>query len=615
MQPPLDQNVAGAGEQEYSDKTFGNQGKLPVVPLPNLQYTCATFMEWCSPLLTEEEKQQTQAAVDQFARPGGPGEKLHESLINYARQPEVKSWLDRFWETRYLGRRDEIALNANFFFMFPDQNISQVQRAVRIISQALHYKLELDQEKIPPLMQRGKPLCMNQNKWLFSATRIPGAPLDSLRSPYSKETPGPSKATHILVHHRGHIFRMDVIGPNGKPHSLDDIEKGIIAILGETAERLDEGECVGHLTTKRREHWVGVRQQLIDLAPENRASLDEIETALFSICLEDKDPEEQQEVTDTLLHGDSGNRWFDKALQFIILRNGSAGLNIEHCGLDGTTILNLIDAMSEFAPAEAMKKSGAEEQGQPAINPVTFNLDDNLKAEVLKARDDFQKLVHSTATSNFVFSEFGATKIKSLKVSPDAFAQLGYQLAHYLTRGKTGATYESIATRTYENGRTEAMRVITPEILSFVESCFNEDASDQDRITAFRAAANKHVERAKQCQAGQAPEQHLWEMLNIYNAEKEQLGITEDLPLFETPGWIKVRHDYLSTSSAPSNNIVYFGFGSTSSECIGIGYVLDADELRFYLSIPRQHEAELPVFAENLKTSFIKLAELLSEGE
>ncbi len=611
MKPPLDQNVAEAGEQEYSTKTFGNQDKLPVVPLPNLQYTCATFMEWCSPLLTEDEIQQTQAAVDQFSRAGGPGEKLHDSLINYARQPEVKSWLDRFWETRYLGRRDEIALNANFFFMFPDQNISQVQRAVRIISQALHYKLELDQENIPPLMQRGKPLCMNQNKWLFSATRIPGAPLDSLRSPYSKESPGPSKATHILVHHRGHIFRMDVIGQSGKPHSLDDIEKGIIAILGATAERLEESQCVGHLTTKRREHWVDVRQQLIDVASENKASLDEIETALFSICLEDIDPVEEQGVTDTLLHGDSGNRWFDKALQFIILRNGSAGLNIEHCGLDGTTILNLIDTMSSYAPAEVMQKSGAEEQGQPSINPVSFNLDDNLKAEVLKAKDDFQVLVNSTATSNFVFDAFGATTIKGLKVSPDAFAQLGYQLAHYRTRGKVGATYESIATRTYENGRTEAMRVITPEIFSFVETYFNENATKQEMVDSFRAAANKHVDRAKQCQAGQAPEQHLWEMLNIYIAEKEQLGITEDLPLFETPGWTKVRHDYLSTSSAPSNNIVYFGFGSTSSECIGIGYVLDADELRFYLSIPREHEAQLAIFAENLRVSFVELAELL----
>ena len=47
-----------------------------------------------------------------------------------------------------------------------------------------------------------------------------------------------------------------------------------------------------------------------------------------------------------------------------------------------------------------------------------------------------------------------------------------------------------------------------------------------------------------------------------------------------------MRDDYLSTSSAPSENIQYFGFGSTSSRCIGVAYVLLPDRFNLYLSTP-----------------------------
>ena len=193
-------------EQEFSPKTFEYQETLPAVPLPNLQYSCAAFMEWCSPILTEEEKEQTQVAINQLSRADGPGEKLHHDLLEYARSAGVKSWLDRFWETRYLGRRDTIALNANFFFMLENKPSNIIERASDIIQRALHYKLQLDQEKIPPVMQRGQALCMKQNKALFSESRIPGEVQDTVREAYSEAYPGPSQERHILVFHNGHMF-------------------------------------------------------------------------------------------------------------------------------------------------------------------------------------------------------------------------------------------------------------------------------------------------------------------------------------------------------------------------------------------------------------------------
>ena len=205
--------------------------------------------------------------------------------------------------------------------------------------------------------------------------------------------------------------------------------------------------------------------------------------------------------------------------------------------------------------------------------------------------------------------DFGADRAKQLRMSPDAFAQMAYQLAHHRAKGITGATYESIATRQYRNGRTEAMRVVTPEVLAFVAAMADPDASVDERRTALRAAAAKHVARAKECQAGDAPEQHLWELQLI----QKRRGVDEPPALYTSPGWLIMRDDYLSTSSAPSHNIQYFGFGSTSPQCIGIAYVLLPDRWNIYLSTPRHVAGEMYRFADELVRAVGELQDLLAE--
>ena len=73
-----------------------------------------------------------------------------------------------------------------------------------------------------------------------------------------------------------------------------------------------------------------------------------------------------------------------------------------------------------------------------------------------------------------------------------------------------------------------------------------------------------------------------------------------------------MRDDYLSTSSAPSVNIQYFGFGSTSPQCIGVAYVLLPDNLNIYLSTPRHVGGQMHAFLEELRDAVKELRELLT---
>lgn len=600
---------------DRSDRTFGNERRLPRVPLPTLAATCSQFLAWCAPLLTPGELSETEQAVAQFLAPDSSAHALQSALRAYDTDDGAPSWLSAFWADRYLGRRDRIALNANFFFRFADPEPAQDQltRAAGLISAALDHKLALDSESYPPVLQRGSAQTMAQHKFLFSATRIPGEERDSVRAPYCDDWPGPSTARHVLVTHRGQLFALDVLGAGGRPHPAAELREGLAAVLAQ-AEASDRSvESVGHLTTLARADWARRRAELIDADPGNAATLDVVETALFLICLDEAQPADQLGVCDQLLHGQAGNRWYDKAVSLIVTPRGESGINVEHCELDGTTILQFVDAMAESTVAEHEARSGAVTQGVPEPRAVRFSYDDELRDYIRAAAEDFTRAAADTATTTVSLTGFGQEQIKALKMSPDAFVQLAYQLAHRRSKGLLGSTYESIATRQFRAGRTEAMRVVTPEVVDFVAAMQDTDRDAEQRRDAFRRAADAHVARARRCQAGQAPEQHLWELELLARRRGAELGVSTRPALYDSPGWIQLREDYLSTSSAPSENITYFGFGATSSRCIGVAYVLLADRFHVYLSTPSGVREQMIAFAEELVAAIEELRQLLGE--
>ncbi|HBR95996.1 MAG TPA: carnitine O-acetyltransferase [Gammaproteobacteria bacterium] len=592
--------------------TFSSLGTLPRVPIPDLADTQTRFEHWCTPLLTPAELSETQAAIRAFFAPDGPAEILNRELHAYNERAEVYSWLDEFWPARYLGRRVPVSVNANFFFTLVDQDGTQLQRAANLIAATVRYKQQLDEEDLPVSKLRDQPLCMSQNKYLFSSTRIPGEQRDQARTPYSEAQPGPSQARHIVVIHQRQLFRLTVIDADNQACTPEQLAQALGAIQ-QASQAAADGESVGYLTTLPRTDWAGTYQAM-RASPVNAEALDTVEQALFCVCLDDAAPEDLQDASDRLLHGDGGNRWFDKSLSLIVFSNGVAGVNVEHCGLDGMTVVELIDFVHNPETHKAMTQSAAQ-PAPPTFAPLTWALNDDLRATVRDAQSAFQRLADNTATLSFSFDDFGVQHIKTLGVSPDAFCQIAFQLAHQRTKGLIGATYESIATRQFERGRTEAMRVVTPEIVAFVDAMADASTSEAERRECFYAAAEQHIQRVRACQGGQAPEQHLWQLQLIAQEKGAALGIDEDFALFHSPGWLKMRDDYLSTSSAPSENATVFGFGATSEQCIGTAYMVRRSAIKAYLSTPRAVAQHMQAFAEHLSDVFRELSQLLQPGE
>uniref|UniRef100_UPI0024550C1E choline/carnitine O-acyltransferase n=1 Tax=Nocardia wallacei TaxID=480035 RepID=UPI0024550C1E len=60
-----------------TDRTFAFDDQLPRVPLPTLEDSCARFLEWSAPLLTEDERAAAERAVAGLLRPDGPARLQH----------------------------------------------------------------------------------------------------------------------------------------------------------------------------------------------------------------------------------------------------------------------------------------------------------------------------------------------------------------------------------------------------------------------------------------------------------------------------------------------------------------------------------------------------------
>jgi carnitine O-acetyltransferase len=583
---------------EMSFSTFDYDEQLPRLPIPTLEETCERFLGRCSPLLTDDDLTATAAAVEQFLAPDSPARTWQGEIERFDRAPGVHSWLDAFWASRHLGYRDSIAFNANSFFLFTDSERGQLERAAELIVRTAEYKLELDAEMVSPVMLRGRPVSMHQNRRLFSTTRIPGIECDAVRSAYSAAEPGPSTARHIVVHFRRHAFRMDILAADGTPHPIEDLIAGLDAIRG--ADPAAE-PSPGALTTQPRAAWAKTRQALLEDS-DNVAALETIETALFCVALEDFAPEDELSACSQLLHGDGGNRWYDKALTFIVFADGRAGVNIEESGLDGTTVASFCDAILASATTISADKPGRA----PAVSPIEFRLDRDLQQEVRQAAADFDKQTGETTTAIVTFADFGSDTAKRLGISPDALVQVAYQLAHQRSRGLLGTTYESVAVRHYRHGRTEALRAVTPEVVHFVALMNDSTATATARAEALRAAAGAHVANTRDCQAGRAPERHLVELQRIQRHHGD-----EPLAIYESPGWRILRDDYLSTSSVSSVNVRFFGFGPISPQCIGIGYIVQPGGLNIYLSALEGIEQDMRQFAHAISVAIPELRDLL----
>lgn len=522
--------------------TFAHQDKLPKLPIPELDKTCEKYLAALKPLQGPREYAETRHAVEEFLRNEGP--ELNEKLKSYA--AGKSSYIEQFWYDSYLNFDNPVVLNLNPFFLLEDDPTparnNQLTRAASLIVSALEFVRAVRKEELPPDTVKGTPLCMHQYSRLFGTARVPtDAGCQIEQDPGSK---------HLIVMCHGQFYWFDVLDDNSDLIMTEkDIAINLQTIVDDAAQTpIQEAAkgALGVLSTENRKVWSGLREVLTREPGSNNADcLSIVDTALFVVCLDYTEPADAAALCQNMLCGTSEiekgvqigtctNRWYDK-LQIIVCKNGSAGINFEHTGVDGHTVLRFAsdiytDTILRFArsingkaPSLWASKSPDPSKRDPEsfgdVSPTPHKLEwdliPELKIAVRFAETRLADLIEQNEFECLDFAAYGKNFITSMGFSPDAFVQMAFQAAYYGLYGRTECTYEPAMTKTYLHGRTEAIRTVSEEAVNFVQS-FWADNPAEHKIEALRQACQRHVTNTRDCAKAQGCDRHLYALFCLW---------------------------------------------------------------------------------------------------
>ncbi|MBN3278040.1 CACP acetyltransferase, partial [Polyodon spathula] len=560
-----------------------HQEGLPKLPVPPLRQTMGRYLAALQPIVSQEELEHTRMLVEEFQRPGGVGERLQKGLERKARKTE--NWLSDWWlQTAYLEYRLPVVVHSSPGVVLPRLEFhdrqGQMWHAAKLIAGVLDFKNMIDNETLPVEFLGGKPLCMNQYYQILSSCRIPGPKRDSVVNHALSMKP----PSHITVVHNFQFFVLDVYNSDGSPLTVDQIYVQLEKIWNSSLQT--NKEPIGILTSQHRNTWGKAYNNLIK-DKTNKESVRAIQKSIFTVCLDAPMPRVSDElyrsrVATQMLHGggsrwNSGNRWFDKTLQFIIGEDGSCGLMYEHAPAEGPPIVALVDHVVEFTKKSETVRSPMIPLAMP--QKLRFNITPEIKKDIEKAKQNLNMMVQELDVKVMVFSHFGKEFPKSQKMSPDAFIQMALQLAYYRIYSLCCSTYESASLRMFRLGRTDTIRSCSQESLLFVRAMDDAAKQNQEKVDLLQKAIQAHRAYTDMAIQGQAIDRHLLGL---------KLQAIEDLTtipeIFMDTAYAVALHFNLSTSQVPAQTDCVMCFGPVVPDGYGVCYNPMAEHINFSVS-------------------------------
>ncbi|KAF3766315.1 hypothetical protein M406DRAFT_290756 [Cryphonectria parasitica EP155] len=535
------------GDRSYPGITFAHQDKLAKLPIPDLAATCAKYLRALKPLQSPREHSDTRHAVQELLKNEGP--ELQEKLKKYAEGQT--SYIEQFWYDSYLNYDNPVVLNLNPFFLLEDDPTparnNQVTRAASLVVSALEFVRAVRKEELPPDTIKGTPLDMYQYSRLFGTARVPtqaGCQIE--QDPESK---------HIVVMCHGQFYWFDVLDDNSDLIMTEkDVSINLQTIIDDAAQTPIQDAAkgaLGVLSTENRKVWSGLRDVLTREEGSNNADcLGIVDSALFIVCLDYTEPMTVSALCQNMLCGTSEiekgvqigtctNRWYDK-LQIIVCKNGSAGINFEHTGVDGHTVLRFAsdvytDTILRFArtingqaptlwastspdPSKRHPDSFGDVNTTP--HKLEWDMLPELKIAVRFAETRLADLIEQNEFECLDFQSYGKNFITSMGFSPDAFVQMAFQAAYYGLYGRVECTYEPAMTKMYLHGRTEAVRSVSEESVHFVQTFWGDNPAEQ-KVEALKRACATHVNVTKECAKGQGCDRHLYALFCLWQRQMD----------------------------------------------------------------------------------------------
>ncbi|KAF2742096.1 acyltransferase ChoActase/COT/CPT [Sporormia fimetaria CBS 119925] len=559
---------AGYKEDMSKGKMLRFEDSLPRLPVPTLEETAKRYLKSVHPLLSKDEFDATTKAVKEFVAPGGPGETLQKRLIERRERPEIRNWISEWWnDAAYLAYRDPVIPYVSYFYSHRDdrKRRNPAKRAAAISTAVLEFKKLVDSASLEPEYMKKLPMAMSSYKWMFNCCRVPQKPADTS----VKFTP--EEGAHIIAIRKNQFWKIPT-HIDGKQLTTAELEEQFKRVY----EHAVPSTPIGVLTSQNRDIWTDVYGQLKSASPVNAASLKAIESAAFVVCLDDASPVTLEERAHQYWHGDGSNRWFDKPLQFIINDNGTSGFMGEHSMMDGTPTHRLNDEVCKMIATNALPFDDPSVRSNlPNPTPLRFETNPDINLALQAAQAHFAHQIGSHELRVQAYQGYGKGLIKKFKCSPDAYVQMVIQLAYHKFYGKNRPTYESAATRRFQEGRTETCRTVSDESVAFCNAMADHDTPPEKARDLLRAALDAHVKYISDASDGRGVDRHLFGL-------KKCLKDGEDVPaLYKDPAFSYSSTWFISSSQLSSEYFNGYGWSQVVDDGWGIAYMINENSLQF----------------------------------
>gem|GEM_PF-1099281 len=556
------------------NKTFIYQNKLPGLPIPSLSSTQSKLFEWIRPLVSHEQFEQTADEIRCFFAENGEAEKLQEKLHAWD-QSRKGSWLAPLWEGHYLNHRDPLPHSTNFNVLLKSDpyktrdTIMETAGKISFLVTRLYH--EMIDGKLEPSMHRGTPLDMSQYKKWFRSMRVPQLARDAFYvADFDK------KNNHVVILYKNNVYKVPVTNQAGLIYQSADITDAIEATI-RTVE--DDGVNVGIFTTAERDAAANVYDEL-NISKVNAETLQTIAESLVVISVDEESKNPKEAIKNLMLN--STNKYFDKTIQIILTKQGEVGFNIEHSGVDGTSISTVISYISKGLKQDPLQIVHTPQK--PLVEKKEWELSESLQATLAQFQKEHVKRKKDYFLQSSVFTNFGADQIKKMKISPDAFFHMALQIAQYRTYGQLKSVYEPVSVRSFYEGRTESARATSMEKRNVVEAMASGKETNEYLYSLMQTASTAHSQRIRDCQKGFGIERHLYGLEQMYYLFGADLGLKELPAIFLDEGYTTLRHEFISTSGMAYENAKYRMFAPVEKEGHGVAYFILDDSISINIS-------------------------------
>ncbi|KAM3619291.1 uncharacterized protein V6R79_005625 [Siganus canaliculatus] len=574
------------------------QKSLPRLPIPKLEDTIRRYLAAQRPLLNDDQFGTTEKVAQDFLN--GVGKELHEELVAQDKNNKHTSYISGPWFDMYLSGRDSVVLNSNPFMSFnPDPKAEyndQLVRATNIVCSAVRFMKTLragilepeifhlnpaksDTERFKNLirwvpsslswygayMVNAYPLDMSQYFRLFNSTRIPKQGRDELFTD--------DKGKHLLVMRKGNMYVFDIVDKDGNLVKPAEIQSHLEYILSDPTPA--PAFPLGVLTSENRDVWAGLRDKL--LAAGNAEALRTVDSALFCLSLDDESMKDHIHISHNMLHGDGCNRWYDKSFSVILTKDGQAAINFEHAWGDGVAVLRFQNEIYKDTTEKPLVHPGsasAAVDSSAAVRRLQFKLDNELETGIRTAKENFDSAISKLTIDAMEFRKGGKEQLKKSKLSPDAVAQLAFQMGFLRQYGQTVATYESCSTAAFKHGRTETIRPATLHTKQCAQAFVQQPGKHSvEQLKAMLHECSKyHGQLTREAAMGQGFDRHLFALRYLTSSKGRALH-----SLYTDPAYAAINHNILSTSTLTSPAVSLGGFAPVVPDGFGVGYGVHDD--------------------------------------